>query len=171
MGTTIGAAIDYLVGIFENGLTSPVVVPALTTIDPDAVVGDVFPDEAGNVLIVVGRANDQADSEIAATAQYQVLGAQRISEAYRLPVHIVVTGEGPAYKSVRDQALALFDGVTKLVWADPTLGGILQNGRVGVVSEFVLTQPDAPTGEQFASGSGVSASVSLAVEIQNSYIP
>lgn len=177
MGTSIGPAIDYLVALFGSGFTGtdlygqPLTVPPLSTINAGVIIGDTRPDSSGDVYVVVGRQSDQADSEVTATAQYQVLGRQRITESYTLPGHILVLGQGPDQKPTRDAALALFDGVTKLVWADPTLGGVLQDGRIGLVSQFTLGQPDEPTEVQASAGGGVAASVSFGIQVDNSYVP
>lgn len=177
MGTSIGGAIDYLVTLFGTGFTGedpygqPLTVPALTTINPDVLIADTRPEDSGDALVIVGRESDNVDSEVTATAAYQVLGRQRISEEYELPGHILVLGDGPDMKPVRDSCLALFDGVTKLVWADPTLGGLLQDGRVSLVSRFSLGQPDSPQGPWASAGGGVAASVTFALQVENSYVP
>jgi hypothetical protein len=177
MGTSIGQAIDYLVTLFGTGYTGPniyqqtITVPSLTSIEPDVIIADTRPDDSGDVYVIVGRQSDQADSELTASAAYQVLGRQRITESYVLPGHILVLDQGPEQKPVRDRALALLDGVIKLVWADPTMGGILQDGRIGMVSEFTLSQPDSSTESQASAGGGVAASVSFGIQVENSYVP
>lgn len=177
MGTTIGATIDYLVNRFTNGFTgtdpyrAALVVPALSTIDPLVEVANVSPVTGSGSWLIVGRADLGSESEVSATAQYQVLGRQRISEAYSVPCMILVFGSGPDWSTVRDTALALFDGAVKIVWADPSLGGILQQGRIGVVDQFSLTQYDPSTDDASSSGAAVGAAVSFALQVENSYIP
>jgi len=176
-GTSIGRAIDYIVGIFGTGFTgkdpygAPLTVPSLSTINPRVIIGDTRPTDSGDAYVIIGRENDETDSEISATAAYQVLGRQRISEAYELPGHILVLGDGPDMKPTRDACLALHDGVTKLIWADPTLGGVLEDGRISLVSRFALGQPDSPSGPWASAGGGVAASVSFALQVENSYVP
>lgn len=177
MGTSIGAAIDYLVGIFGSGFTGTdiyghaLTVPALSTINAGVEVADTFPSTDGGVWVIVGRSAADVESQVVAQAQYQVLGRQRITESYELPGWVGVYGAGPDQKTTRDQCLALFDGVTKLVWADPTLGGVLQDGRISLVSQFTLDQPDEPSDSSTSSGGGVAASVSFGLQVENSYVP
>lgn len=177
MGTSIGQAIDYLVTLFGSGYDgtdiygNALTVPALTTFEEDVIIRDTRPQDSGDVYVIVGRQSDQADSEMTANAAYQVLGRQRITESYTLPGHILVLGDGPDQKPVRDRCLALLDGVIKLVWADPTMGGVLQDGRIGMVSQFTLTQPDSSTESQASAGGGVAASVSFGIQVENSYVP
>lgn len=177
MGTTIGKSIDYLVALFNTGFTGtdvygkPLSVPALSAVNTGVIIADTRPQDSGDAYVIVGRQSDQTDSEVTATAQYQVLGRQKIQEAYTLPGHILVLGDGPDQKPTRDAALALFDGVTKLVWADPTLGGVLLDGRIAVVSQFTVGQPDQPTEAQASAGGGVAATVSFGIQVENSYVP
>ena len=175
--TSIGAAIDYLVGIFTTGFVgkdiygNPLTVPALSTINPLVEVADNIPQTDSGAWVVVGRSDPGTESQVSATAQYQVLGRQRITESYQLPGMILVYGSGPDQKTTRDAALALFAGVNKLVWADPTLGGVLQDGRIGMVAGFTFSQPDDPTDSSTSSGGGVAASVAFDLQVENSYIP
>lgn len=177
MGTSIGAAIDHLVTTFTNGFTgtdiyqNPLTVPSLPSINSTVEVVAVSPTTDDGCWVVVGRSDFQSESQIAATAQYQVLGRQRIEESYSLPCFILVFGQGPDWGPVRDQALALFDGAIKLVWADPTLGGILQDGRISLVDQFHLEQYDPTTEDTTSSGAAVGASVSFSLQVENSYIP
>lgn len=177
MGTSIGSVIDHLVNLFTHGYDGqdlyeqPLTVPPLTAINRKVEVADTRPTKSGGVWVIVGRQSVEQESEITAQAAYQVLGRQRISESYTLPGHVLVYGPGPDPKPVRDTAIALFDGVVKLIWADPTLGGVLQDGRIGMVSEFSFGQPDPDTGDQVSSGAALAAVVTFGIQIENSYIP
>ncbi len=177
MGTSIGGAIDYLVRIFGSGFTgkdiygNALTVPALSAINPLVEVADNIPLTDSGAWVVVGRHDPQSESQVTASASYQILGRQRITEQYELPGVILVYGSGPDQKTVRDQCLALHDGVVKLVWADPTLGGVLVDGRIGFVSQFTFSQPDDPTDSSTSSGGGVAATMSFGLQVENSYVP
>lgn len=175
MGSSFGQAIDYLLTVCRAGFTgtdpygAALAIPSLLTIEPTADVADNLPDTQSGVWVVIGRTGPTDDSGTNATAAYEVLGRQRITESYEIGVEFVVYGDGPDQKPVRDRVIALFDGFVKLVWADPTLGGVLQQGRVGLVSRYTYSQPQA--GADQNAGALMVASIAATLTINNSYIP
>jgi hypothetical protein len=177
MGTSIGQVTDYLLNRFRNGFTgtdpygAPLAVQSLPAINPLVEVADVSATLDSGAWVIVGRAGLNADAEIVASAEYQVLGRQRVTESYSLPCMILVFGDGPDWGPVRAAALALFDGALKIVWADPTLAGILQQGRIGLVDQFTLKQHDPTTEDTQSSGAAVGAEISFALQVENSYVP
>jgi hypothetical protein len=160
MGTSIGRVIDYLVA----GLAGP-----LTALDPLARVVDNQPNADSESWVVIGRASDEQATVGNAETVYTELGAGRIEESYTLPGYVQVYRSGPSQKPARDAAIVLFDGIVKFVYADPTLGGIITRGRVGVVSRMSLTQTqdDDDTG----GGDLRLAAIEFELAIKNSYIP
>jgi hypothetical protein len=177
MGTSIGAAIDHIITVCQDGYTgldatgrTQLTIPPLSTIAPSVEVADNYAEQSDGPWVIIGRASADEDSDLSAQAQYDVLGQQRISETYSIPGVIIVYGDGGTQKPVRDQAIALFDGVVKLIWADPTLGGVLDQGRIGILSQFTLTQ-STPQQNGSTSAAGLSAEVSFQVQISNTYRP
>ena len=170
MGTSIGAAIDYLVAGLTNGKTvGAVTIPPLTSINPVVEVADNLPQTASGVWVIIGRTDTTAGTAGTGTNTYVELGATRIEEQYTLPGLVYVETSGPGQKAARDAAIALYDGVVRLVHADPTLGGLLERGRVGLVSSLGLTQTDDD--HDAAGAGGVVAQIHFDLQIQNTYIP
>ena len=176
MGTSIAAAIDYLVTNLRSGRTvqhplyGQLVVPALNTIDPNVEVADNFLTSTDSPWVAVGRTTLDDDNGVDADAQYLVLGAQEIEESYTIPVLVMVEQDGTDQKTCRDAAVALYDGIVRLVWADPSLGGLLRRGRIAMVSNLAMTQPPPNPDSGTASGAAVSTTVSLSIQIKNTYL-
>lgn len=172
-GSTFAPAIDYLVGSLRNGVTigppvavATTVIPPLSTINPRVEVVDGSPATADGVWVVIGRDDWAQDGAGTGTAQYAELGGQRIEESYTLPCFIHVIADGSVQKTARDAVKALFDAIVLLVHTDPTLGGLLQQGRVSMVSRVTLDQPSTSGGTE-----SVSALLHFDIEIHNAYRP
>lgn len=171
MGTSMGAAIDYVLASLRSGVTTPdgVVVPPLTAVDPSAAVYDNTPASTSETQVVVGRTSPDSGAAGDVDWEYTTLGAARIEESYTIPGYIAVWRPGPDQKPARDAAIALTDGVVRLIHADPTLGLLLQMGRIARVAKVVLhqTQDDEDT----AGGGYMYACVDFELAVQNTYIP
>ena len=119
MGTSVGAAIDYIVATLT---------PAVIAIDATAVVVDNDPTFSSTSMVVIGRT--EPENAMAADGSQMIinLGAQERQEDYNIPCFISVYRQGPAQKPARDAAIALFDATAHLIAADVTLGGLLRKG-------------------------------------------
>lgn len=161
MGTSMGAAIDYLVS------TLPTLI---TAVDSSAVVVDNDPSVSSQSMVVIGRT--EPENALAADGSQLIvaLGAGRREEEYLIPCFVSVYRQGPAQKPARDAALALFDVVAHLVAVDPTLGGVLLQGRSAYIdkAQLVQTRDSADTGE---SGALRLALVAFDIHCKNHYIP
>lgn len=160
MGTSIGAVIDYLVA----GLPAP-----LAAIDPLVRVVDNQPNADSDSWVNVGRSADDHGAAGDPENVYTELGAGRIEETYTLPGYVQVYRPGPAQKPARDAAIALIDGIVRFVHADPTLGGILTRGRVGIMSRLSLTQTEDD--DDTGGGDLRLALIGFELTIRNTYIP
>jgi hypothetical protein len=101
------------------------------------------------------------------TASTRSLGGERIEEDYTLPCFVHVILDGSVQKPARDAAIALFDGIVRVVHADPTLGGISREGPVGLASPAVV---DADAERRRHRGGDRDAATS-SIDIHNTYIP
>lgn len=172
---SFGQVIDYLVGSLTNGVAvqvapgSTVNVPALSTIDPTVAVSDNEPLTTSESQVVIGRTSPSSGAAGTVDWSYVELGAGRIEENYLIPGYVAVWRPGPAQKPARDAMVALTNGVVSLVHTDPTLGGILQRGRIATVSrvQFNQTQDDEDT----AGGGYMYACADFEITVQNTYIP
>lgn len=169
MGTSLGAAIDYVVaGV--NPATTTTLATALTAAIADAVLVDNFPINQSESMVFIGRTdpdNAQANngSQIPLT-----LGAGSRDEDYVIPCYISTSRPGPQQKPARDAAIALFDVVARWLAADPTLGGALHGGRYAYVSNISLIQT---RDEVDAGGAGALriAWITFDIHAQNKYTP
>jgi hypothetical protein len=161
MGTSMGAAIDWLVATLPE---------AIAAIDPSAVVVDNEPAVTAQSLVVIGRTEPENALAADGTQLIVVLGANRREEEYLIPCFVSVYRPGPAQKPARDAALALFDAVAHLVASDPTLGGVLLQGRSAYIekAQLVQTRDAADTG---AAGAMRLAIVAFDIHCKNHYIP
>jgi hypothetical protein len=171
MGTSWGAAIDYLHTSLSNGVTTPMgaVIPALSTLDPLVVVTDNEPATTSPSMVVIGRTSAEIGDLGSATAQYAELGAGRIEEDYTIPGYVDVFRPGPTQKPARDAAIVLFDGIVRLIHTDPTFGGVLQRGQVGMVSRFAPYQTQDE--QDVAAGGQLRARIAFDIAVHNKYIP
>ena len=161
MGTSIGAAIDYLVAA----------LPALVVVaDSTAVVADNYPTVSSQSMVFIGRSDPENAIGGDGSQMIVALGAGRREEDYIIPCFVSVYRTGPAQKPSRDAALAIFDVVARLVATDMTFGGLLQMGRRAAIQSFQLvqTRDSEDTG---ASGSMRLALVVFNIRILNSYTP
>lgn len=161
MGTSIGAAIDYLVA----GLPA-----RLALIEPMVIVADNWPDKESRSFVVIGHTSPDSGAAADGEDQYLELGALRVEESYSIACYVDVIRNGPAQKPARDAAIALFDGVVAFVHADMTLGGLITRGRFAMASKVQLsqTQDVTDTGE---AGLLRRAVISFEIAVHNSYIP
>lgn len=171
MGTSMGAAIDYLVDKFTNGVTAPnaagqpVSYAGLSTVDPHVEVADGKTLTSDSPWVTVGCSGPNQDTDVPITADYMVLGRQRIDESYTIPCDIIQYGPEEQQSATRTACVALFDRCVQIVWADPTLGGLLQNGKIAHIARATLMQP------QTARGDGTVAMIQFSVDVDNAYIP
>ena len=161
MGTSIGAAIDYIVA----ALPAPLIL-----VDPTAVVVDNDPSVSAQSMVIIGRT--EPENALAADGSQMIvsLGAGRREENYLIPCFISVYRQGPQQKPARDAAIALFDVVAHLIASDVTLGGLLQQGRRAVVDRMQLVQT-RDSGDTGDSGAMRLAMVVFDIQVTNTYIP
>ena len=171
-GTSVAAAIDYLVDKCLHGFTSPPdtpggarAIPALTAVDKNVQVTDGPAGSSSGPWVTIGFAGPQQDTAIPVTIDYKIFGRRRIDEEYTLLIDIITNGPEDQQSATRLAAAALHDAVVLIVWGDPTLGGVLQNGRSAHVAQAAWIQPPAST------GSGTAAAIQLSVSVKNSYNP
>ena len=161
MGTSVGAAIDYIVA----NLT-----PAVIAIDSTAVVVDNDPSFSSQSMVVIGRT--EPENAMAADGSQMIinLGASERQEDYNIPCFISVYRQGPAQKPARDAAIALFDATAHLIAADVTLGNLLRKGRRAEIArmQLVQTRDSNDTGD---SGAMRLALIVFDIHVMNTYIP
>lgn len=131
MGTSIAAAIDYIV----TTLAAP-----LTAVDSTAVVVDGIPATISQSMVVIGKSGPESVDAATGSQLAVVLGMNRESEDYEIPCFAYAFRDGPLVKPARDAAVALFDVVAHFVANDRTFGGILLNGRSAEIQNLQLTQ-------------------------------
>ena len=161
MGTSVGAAIDYLVAGLQ---------PLLTAADPTAVVADNDPLVTSQSLVVVGR-SDPTNATAGLGAQMILnLGANRREEDYVIPCFVQVYRPGPKQKPARDAAITLFDVFANLIASDVTLGGVLLRGRRAFIEkvELIQTRDSNDTGDAGALRVAIFA---FDVHCTKSYVP
>ena len=161
MGTSVGAAIDYIVAALP---------PLVTAVDPTAVVVDNDPMFSSQSIVVIGRTEPENAMAADGSQMIVILGAGRREENYLIPCFISVYRQGPAQKPARDAAIALFDVVGHLIASDVTLGGVLQQGRRAEIQkmQLVQTRDSNDTGD---SGAMRLAIVVFDIHVSNTYIP
>lgn len=157
MGTSIAAAIDYLV----SGLATP-----LTSADSAAVVVDGIATKMSESMVFIGKAGPDSATAQTGSQALLVLGAGRAQEDYEIPCFAYAYRPGPTVKTARDAAVLLFDTVAHFVAADRTFGGLLLQGRFAEISNVELVQDvDDETGATRIVW------LSFSIHVRNHYIP
>lgn len=157
MGTSIGAAIDYIVA----GLGTP-----LTIADSTAIVVDGIPQSISQSMVVIGKSSPDAPDAGSGSQLAVVLGANNESEDYEIPCFAYAYRPGPAVKPARDAAVALFDVVANFIANDRALGGVLQHGRYCEISPISLNQD-----RDEDSGATVIVWIPFSIHCKNHYTP
>jgi hypothetical protein len=171
MGTSMGAAIDYLVDKFTNGITGtnaagqPVTYAGLSSVDKYVEVADGKTLTSDSPWVTVGCSGPNQDTDVSITADYMVLGRQRIDESYSIPCEVIQYGPEEQQAATRAACVALFDRCVQIVWADPTLGGLIKNGKIAHIARATLSQPQPERGD------GTAAMIQFSVDVENAYIP
>lgn len=167
MGTSYGAAIDYLItGI--NPVASQTLLTALLAVDLTVVLADTLPTANQQSLVVIGRPDFDQTNSIDGNSSYQVMGKQKIEEEYDLHGYIECYRDGPAVKTVRDAVLALYDAVVHFIWQDPTFNNTFADGRIGYVS---VTSLSITGGTTTTPGDQRMGLLNFAIHIKNPYVP
>jgi hypothetical protein len=161
MGTSIGAALDYLIDELPS---------ALGAIVPEVVVADGWPEQISDSYVVIGRTNVEDASAADGNLEWIYVGQGRIEETYQLPGYIECTRPGPSQKPARQAVLDLWDGLVKFIHDDPSLGGLIDSGRVALPSMLSLGQT-ADAGDTGASGQERRAVLPFEIRVQHTYIP
>ena len=161
MGTSLGGAIDYLVAALPT---------LLTAVDSTALVVDNYPTKTSQAMVIIGRSDPDSAMAGDGTQMIVQLGAGRREESYSIPCFISVYRPGPTQKPARDAAIALFDVVAHLVAADPSLGSLLQLGRMAYIERMQLVQT-RDSEDAGGAGSMRLALLSFDIHVSNSYIP
>jgi hypothetical protein len=176
MGTAYGQVIDYLfsgtVTVASSPLFGQALKPQLATVDENVVLADNLYTSQGPIdsdsVVTIGRESlDVATSTD--TRVYLTLGAYKIEEAFDIPILIMVRGNGPAQKPVRDRALGLFNAIAHFVQQDLTLGGVLLDGRSGMISDYQITQTETEDDE--AGGAMQAVEIAVTLHCRNHYTP
>lgn len=136
MGTSLGAAIDYL--------TSPALLAALQAVDPTVLLVDNYPTQASQSMVYIGRTDPDNAQANNGSQTPLTLGMNSRDEQYAIPCYISTIRPGPAQKPARDAAIALLDVVAHFIATDPTLGGVLKAGRYAWISTINLVQTRDP---------------------------
>ena len=157
MGTSIGAAIDYIVA----GLVAPA-----TAADPSAVVVDGVHASVSQTMILIGKAELESVTALTGQQQPLVLGANRREEEYDIPCLIYAARPGPTVKPARDAAITQFDVVAHFIANDQTLGGILLQGRSAFISSVSINQDVAGD-----AGAERICWIPFSIHARNHYIP
>lgn len=169
MGTSIGRAIDYFVsGV--NAKTGTTLAADLTVVDPAALLVDAYPSQQSQSMVFIGRTDPENAQAPNGSQQPVTLGLGTRDEEYSIPCYISVSRQGPEQKPARDAAIALLDVVNHWLAADPTLGGVLTNGRIAYLStvNLVQTRDEEDTGQ---AGSLRLAWLTFDILARNHYIP
>lgn len=161
MGTSIGAAIDYLV--------TETVAPC-QAVDPVAVVVDSWPAAITYSMVYIGRTSADVATTSDGTEQALALGMNSRDEEYSIPCFIQCARPGPEQKPSRDAAIALFDAVNDVIAKDMTLGGALKSRTGALVDNIrvIQTRNTADTGQ---AGSLRITTITFDVHCTNKYIP
>jgi hypothetical protein len=162
MGTSLGAAIDYL--------TAPALLTALQAVDKAALLVDNVPTSSSQSMVFIGR-TDPGNAQANNGAQTPItLGLGSRDEEYAIPCYISASRPGPDQKPARDAAIALFDVVAHYIAQDTTLGGVLKGGRYAWISTILLEQTLDPADSELAGGQRI-AYLSFDVLAHNHYQP
>jgi hypothetical protein len=157
MGTSVGAAIDYLVA----GLAGPLAVA-----DSTAAVIDGIATTMSQSMVFIGKADPGSPTAQTGSQSLLELGAGSSDEDYDIPCFVYAYRPGPTTKPARDAAITLFDVVAKFVAADRTFGGVLNQGRYAELINVALNQDVDED-----SGSVRIVWLSFAIHCRNHYIP
>lgn len=174
-GITVGATIDYLVATLTTGATITdgygrvTVIPPISTVNQYVEVADNMPTTSDGAWVIVGRQSVEDGSVGAGELQYLELGGVHIEETYTVAVICKVVLDSGSQQDARNQVIALFNHLVRLLHADPGLGGIIRSGRVALASRYALgqTQDLADMG----AGGTVTAEIHSNLEVTNSFIP
>lgn len=158
MGTSIGAATDWLVANFTT---------AVATANPAAVVADNEPTKQAPAYVSVGRTLPQDANGVAGSQVPLVMGLNKREEEYAIPCFAQATAPGPSQKAARDAAILLFDTCAHVVAADPTLGGVLLDGRCAWIDNIRMVQTDTSR----EPGALQVATIAFDVHCRNHYVP
>lgn len=167
MGTSYGKAIDYLYA-GTNSYAGGSLKDALLAVDSSVSLQDTIPVANQQSMVVVGRPDFDQEQQTDGTAQYQVMGKQKITEDYQIHCYIECYRDGPDVKPVRDAAISLYDAFNHFVWLDPSLGNVLQDGRIAFVGGFDLSVSGGTTD---SPGDTRMALISFYLQVQNHYVP
>jgi hypothetical protein len=135
MGTSLGAVIDFLV----------TTLPALcTAAQPGSLVVDGNTnDSLSRAMVYIGRTDPDVLTGATVGNIYPLMGTQhRIDETFTVDCFIDARADGTNQKSSRDIALSLYNVVVSLVATQPTLGGAIAGGRLPVIVNALMVQPD-----------------------------
>ena len=161
MGTSVGAAIDFIVANLG---------PALLAVDSTAVAVDNEPFFSSQSMVVIGRTDPE--NALAGDGGQMIinLGASERQEDYVIPCYVSVYRLGPQQKPARDAAIALFDATAHLIAADVTLGGLLRKGRRAEIArmQLVQTRDSNDTGD---AGAMRLAVIVFDIHVMNTYVP
>jgi hypothetical protein len=116
MGTSIGAATDWLIANFT---------PAVAAVNPFVLVGDSVPLMDAASYVVVGRSLPDDPLAPSGTQIITAIGQNKVDEEYVIPCFVVAAVAGPSQKPSRDAVIALYDACAHVVTVDRTLGGTL----------------------------------------------
>ena len=161
MGTSVGAAIDYIVATLT---------PAVIAVDPAAIVVDNDPMFSSQSIVVIGRTDPENAMAGDGSQMIINLGALERQEDYVIPCFISVYRQGPAQKPARDAAIALFDATAHMIAADVTLGNLLRKGRRAEIArmQLVQTRDSNDTGD---AGAMRLAIIVFDIHVTNTYVP
>ena len=161
MGTSVGAAIDYIVATLT---------PAVLAVDATAIVVDNDPMFSSQSIVVIGRTDPENAMAGDGSQMIVSLGALERQEDYVIPCFISVYRQGPAQKPARDAAIALFDATAHMIAADVTLGNLLRKGRRAEIArmQLVQTRDSNDTGD---AGAMRLAIIVFDIHVTNTYVP
>ena len=161
MGTSVGAAIDYIVATLT---------PAVLAVDATAIVVDNDPMFSSSSIVVIGRTDPENAMAGDGSQMIVSLGALERQEDYVIPCFISVYRQGPAQKPARDAAIALFDATAHMIAADVTLGNLLRKGRRAEIArmQLVQTRDSNDTGD---AGAMRLAIIVFDIHVMNTYVP
>jgi hypothetical protein len=162
MGTSVGAAIDYVVA----QVASP-----CQLVDPTAMIIDSWPVNAQvtNSMVWIGRTSADDATTADGTQQSVALGMNSSDEDYSIPCFIQCARPGPAQKPSRDAAVALFDAVNGVIAHDRTLAGVLKNRNGALVDNVRIIQTRNTTDTGHAGSMRVTT-ITFDIHCRNQYI-
>lgn len=168
MGTSFAQVMDYLYSGVNTFAGNTTLLQVLTAVDPMVALSDTLTVTDTPSQVTVGRPDYDQEQASDGTAEYQVMGQQKLTEDYRIQCYIECYRDGPAVKPARDAVIALYDAFVHWVWQDPTFGGALKDGRTGNISGFSLNVMGGTTD---SNGDQRVAVLSFFIAAKNHYIP